>query len=174
MKKVTRIAVALGLALLLIGCEKGPSAGLIGSDSPAKLVCGKVDTEVILKADPEYQNLSKEYLDEQIAMEARIQKELVQIGNDTAAQGELRNKALAEQKKLQERWLKKTDDFLQTRHGKMREAVAQLCKEKNIDLVVIDTRLYPSVEYGAIDITQDVLMRLGQATGTPAPGGTPQ
>ena len=174
MKKVTRIAAALGLALLLLGCEKGPSAGLMGSDKPPKLVCGKVDTEVILKADPEYQNLSKEYLDEQIAVEARVQKELLKIGNDTAAQGELRNKVLQEQKKLQERWLKKTDEFLQSRHGKMREAVAQLCKEKNIDLVVIDTRLYPSVEYGALDITQDVLMRLGQGSATPTPGGTPQ
>ena len=161
------------LGLSLVACQPGPT----GSSSPGKpqaLVAAKLDTLPILQNDPEYQELASQYTRENIELRKTIDR-LVKEGKlaDQQAPGEY----LKRQEKLNSKWMKSTNDFVQTRHTKMRDAVAAICQEKGIDIVVIDSKVYPTVEYGAIDITQEIFTKLygSPLTGaTPKAGGTPK
>lgn len=161
------------LGLSLMACQPGATSGS-SSGKPQPLVAAKLDTLPILQNDPEYQELASQYTRENIELRKTIDR-LVKEGKlaDQQAPGEY----LKRQEKLNGKWMKSTNDFVQTRHTKMREAVATICQEKGIDLVVIDSKVYPTVEYGAIDITQEIFTKLygSPLTGaTPKAGGTPK
>lgn len=163
--------------LLLAGCESkpGPSSSA-GTPAVAKnhggLVAARLDTLPILQSDPDYQKLADQYTRENIELRKRMDK-LVENGQPKEEVGQ---EYLKQQQLLNNKWMKATNDFIQTRHGKLREVVQQLASEKGIDLVVIDSKAYPTVEFGAFDITQDVLLKIygSPVQGTPTPGGTPQ
>ena len=91
---------------------------------------------------------------------------------DGALKGDPRQAYLAEQAKLNARWMAQTNNFIQGNHTKIREVVKGLCEEKKIDMVLIDSKAYHTVAYGGFDITQDVLMKIyGSPNG---PAATPQ
>lgn len=165
------VLILLGLAL--VACQPG-APGSSSAGKPQPLVAGKLDTLPILQNDPEYQALASQYTRDNIELRKTIDK-LVKDGKlaDQQAPGEY----LKRQDELNKKWMKSTNEFVQTRHTKMREAVASICQEKGIDLVVIDSKVYPTVEYGAIDITQEIFTKLygSPLTGaTPKAGGTPK
>lgn len=163
--------------LLLLSCAIvygcGSSATPGGGGSPGKFVAAQLDTLPLLQADPEYQRLSQSYVQENVALGKRLQ--------DQVKRGELTREQAAplylkEQEKLNKKWMGATNEFIQTRHGKMRQVVKQMCEEKGIDIVLIHSKAYPTVAYGALDITQDVGMKIfgGPAGASPTPGGTPK
>ena len=158
------------IGLVMIGCQQpaGPAPG-----GESKLITAKLDTLPILQNDPQYQELAKSYTVENIELSKGIKK-LVDEGKLDNRQASL--EYLKQQEALNKKWMKNTNDFIQTRHSKMREAVKQLCEEKGIDMVLIDSKAYRTVEYGAFDITQDILMKIygNPLGGTPTPGGTPK
>ena len=132
------------------------------------MLVARLDTLPILQQDPAYQQLAKDYATENIKLRQSMEKRVA----DGGLQGDPREVYLKEQAKLNDKWMKQTNDFIQTRHTKMREVVKALCEEKKIDMVLIDSKAYRTVAYGACDITQDVLMKIyGNPSG---PAATPQ
>lgn len=159
--------------LTLWGCQEKPTTEAPKAGPPA-ILAAKLDTLPILQRDPEYQKLSEQYTVSQIALRKRIDARYKK--GEFANDNEAAQAYLKEQGELNKKWMNKTNDFILTRHTKMREAVREMCEEKKIDMVLIDSVQYRTVAYGAFDITQDVLMKLygNSLGGTPAPAGTPQ
>jgi hypothetical protein len=154
------------LALGLMGCNESPQAPV--SSSSGKMLIASLDTLPILQQDPEYQKLAQKYATENIKLRQSMEKKMA----DGSIHGDPREIYLKEQAKLNDKWMKQTNDFIQTRHSKMREVVKALCEEKHIDMVLINSKAYRTVAYGAFDITQDVLMKIYGSPNGPAP--TPQ
>lgn len=153
------------LALGLLGCNEAAQTPV---SSSSKMLVARLDTLPILQQDPAYQQLAKEYATENIKLRQSMEKRVA----DGGLHGDPREVYLKEQAKLNDKWMKQTNDFIQTRHTKMREVVKALCEEKKIDMVLIDSKAYRTVAYGAFDITQDVLMKIyGNPSG---PAATPQ
>lgn len=153
------------LALGLLGCNQ--SAAPATPSSGGKLIIAKVDTLPILQRDPDYEKYSQEYMTANIKLNQELRKKL----QDHAI---TEQEAMKTQAKFNEKWMNSTNKFIQSNHTKMREVVGTLCKEKGIDMVLIDSKAYRTVAWGAFDITQDVLMKIyGNPTG-PATEGTPK
>ncbi|MBS2038693.1 OmpH family outer membrane protein [bacterium] len=156
--------VLLLLALGLLGCNESTPAP---SSSGGKIIIAKLDTLPILQKDPEYEKLSQKYMVDNIKQSQEMQKQ-IQAGTLT------QQEAMKQQAKFNERWMKETNDFIQTRHTKMRDAVKSLCEEKKIDMVLIDSKAYHTIAWGAFDITQDVLMKIYGSPNGPSTEGTPK
>ena len=159
--------------LLLTGCQEPTSTSSTPPKPANSLIAAKLDTLPILQQDPAYQELAQKYTVQNLELSKRIKGEL---DKGKLTPPEARAKFLKEQADLNKVWMAKTNDFIQTRHTKMRAAVKEMCEEKGIDMVLIDSKAYHTVSYGAFDITQDVLMKIygSPQGGSPTPGGTPQ
>ena len=160
--------------LVLAGCEKGGAPAAPGA-SAAKLVTGRVDTAVVLQADPEYQKNAEAYLKEQVTLRDKYfeQFKSARESGDENKKKQIGAAYQDAEQKLNDKWNQKTNDFLKSRHDKLRAAAEAIAKDQKIDLVVVDSAKYPSVEYGATDITSEVLAKLqGGGAATPAPQET--
>lgn len=165
-----RTLLLLGMVGLLAGCEKA-AAPAAGPNVP-HLTTGRVDTAVILQADPDYQVNAEAYVKEQLELEGKYFGKFkdARTAGDEAKKKEISAAYNDARAKLDEKWRKKTEDFLKTRHDKLRAATEQVAKDQKIDLVVVDSKEYPSVEFGATDITQEVMLRMtGTDNKTPGP-----
>lgn len=149
-------ALALGLMLTATGC--------VGS---GKLVTGTVDSVSLVQNDPEYQKQAADYAKERVKLQTQINK----ILRERNGPGNLTQADLTDFKKknaeLDKKWGEKTDAFLKKRFDAIVAASKQVSDDKGIDLVLVDTPGYPTVEYGAVNITQDVELKLQQTS--PAP-----
>lgn len=167
MKTRRILAQVLGLGLLVgltvIGCEPANNSGL---------VVGKVDTAVLLQDDPDYQSLSIEYMRENTDMRKKyVDKMKAAEGQQSKAK--IQSEYEGMQKTLDVKWMGKTQGYLESRHSHIRDVAEKISKQKNIDIVVIDSRVYATVEYGGVDITKDMQLALSQEGGikaSPSPG----
>ncbi|MEW6278193.1 MAG: hypothetical protein AB1758_06195 [Candidatus Eremiobacterota bacterium] len=149
----TRLAAA-GAALCLLG-------GAAGCGKQKAMTIGTVDTVALVQSDPDYQKMAVDYLKERASVQEKTQK-LVR----TAPQSEATRKTIENlNKELDKKWFEKTQKFLDARFQGIQGAAEAICKEKDIDLVLVDTSNYPTVEYGAVNITQDVELKLQQGGG---------
>ena len=155
--------VFTGMVLLLSGCANAPGS------TPATLVTGKVDSSAVFDADPEYAALSKQYITERVAMSKAYVT--ADKGKDAAATARLQTEFSERQKELDKKWLGKTNDFVKARRSKLEEAAGAICRDKGIDLVVVDGPRYRTVEWGGVDITQDLMGKLygAKPVGSPSP-----
>jgi hypothetical protein len=154
MKARASIIVAL---FALIGTQ------LAGCDAPASrkpltLVTGLIDTNTIFDSDPEYAALSKQYITERVAMGKNYVK--ATTGKKADGVAELQMVYNDRQKELDKKWMDKTNDFVKSRRAKLEEATGAICRDKGIDMVIVDSTRYRTVEFGGIDITQDVMAKL--------------
>ena len=155
------------LALCLLGCNDVRVAP--ASSGGSKMIVAKLDTLPILQQDPAYQELAQKYATENIKLLQEMERQLHEgvITKENAGPAYMKAQA-----KLNDKWMKNTNDFIQTRHTKMRDVVKAMCEEKHIDMVLIDSKAYHTVAWGGFDITQDVLMKI---YGNPLrPSATPQ
>ncbi|MCA9797339.1 MAG: OmpH family outer membrane protein [Candidatus Eremiobacteraeota bacterium] len=151
MKSLLRF-VLMGLSVMLLaGCQPAQT----------KITVGKIDTATLLQSDPEYQDLATKYLREQTEVKRDFLESLRKAQSDSQ-KTTAKNKYGEAQKALDKKWSDKTREFLETRHSAIRGSVEEIAKAKNIDMVLIDSKMYPTVEWGAIDITQDVQLKLTQ------------
>lgn len=172
MKKHHLIGGLCALALVtgtLTGCQNQTAR------SDRKLTVGKVDTGVLLRDDPEYQNLSIEYMKENTALRGKFMEQGKSLGQgNSEAKNELQKKYMGEQKALDDKWMNKTQGFLESRHSSIRDSAQKIAESKDIDMVIIDSREYPTTEWGGVDITPDLSLAMTQGGGAkPAPSGTP-
>lgn len=146
----------LGMGLALVG-----AGTLAGCEQPgSKLVVGTVDTAVIIQNDPEYSSQSIDYLREQAQVKQAFIEGIEGAGGDSAKKDAAKKKYQQDQKELDERWAGRTRDFLKARHDAITAAVEEISRAKNIDIVLLDSQFYPTVEWGAVDITQDVQLKM--------------
>lgn len=143
------VAAGLLLGLLAGGCQR---------EAPV-LTTGSVDTTRILRFDDEYQTLAQEYFKERIVLAGRLTKAVEAEG------GEIRNQATydkfkAAEAELYETWLGRTRKFTESRMVKISAAAESVARKKGLDIVVLDSQEFPTVEYGGVDITADVLAEM--------------
>lgn len=150
--------------LALSGCETAKST----------ISVGKVDTAVLLQDDPDYQNLSLDYTKEQVSIKREFTEKLKATNKDKAKVDQLRKEYLTTQQSFNEKWQNKTEDFLKARHASIQDVASEIAKRKNIDLIIIDSEQYPTVEYGGVDMTQDLALALSndaKPSASPSPSG---
>lgn len=160
------VGVSLAAALLLPGCQGGGNG---------KIAIGKVDTAILLKDDPGYQSLSIEYLKEQTDIRKTFVDKLKKVKNDESKQKALQKDYIKVQQDFEAKWKKKTVDFIKTRHTSIQDTAAEIAKRKKIDMVVIDSSEYPTVEWGGVDMTKDMALAMSTDQGKqPESTGTPK
>ena len=157
------LTLGVACSLFLTGCE--PAGG-------DKVSVGKVDTAMLLQDDPEYQSISIEYLKEQTDLRGKYIKMVRE-----AQTKEGREKVLIEQKKasiaFNEKWSKTTKGFLESRHNDIAKHAETIAKRKKIDMVIVDSREYATVEWGGVDMTKDVSLLMSQAGSKPSSDKSP-
>lgn len=154
------------LALGLTGCEP--------SKDQSKIVVGKVDTAELLHDDPAYQSLSIDYLKENTDLRGKFLEKMKAVGEDPAARNNVQSNYQAAQQQLDGKWMAKTQDFLQSRHTSIRDTAQKVAESKNIDIVIIDSKAYPTTEWGGVDITKDLSLSLSQGGEQPAATASPE
>ena len=156
MNRTILSSLALLSVVVCCGCEVATNKD---EGKPKKLIVGRVDSAVILQSDPEYMTLAQQYLREQTDLRGTFMKRAKDAGDNREALDKLKGEFAVQQKEVNKKWMGKTNEFLTTRHSRMQSIVGQICTDKGIDIVLIDSKQYPTVEYGAVDITQDVLLK---------------
>lgn len=152
MKLATLGMLALAAMLVATGC-----GGATGT-----LKTGTVDTTMLVQTDPSYQEMAAAYAKERVKLETEINKRVKQVGGPSNLSQADVNKFREKNAELNKVWAKKTDDFLKARFDRIKDATAAVCQDKGIDLVLVDSEGVPTVEYGAVKITQDVELKLQQ------------
>lgn len=155
----------LGLVGLLGGCQPSKSA--------QRLVVGKVDTAELLHDDPQYQSLSIEYMKENTDLRSKFVEKMRAAGEENAARQSVQKSYQDEQKKLDKKWMDKTQSFLESSHSTIRESAQKIAQSKEIDIVIVDSKVYPTTEWGGVDITKDLSLALTQSGGQPATTASP-
>lgn len=168
--------------LLAVGCGNGGGKTVEGNTGAVPhdgLLAARIDTLPILQSDPQYKMMSDSYLQSRLLLRKKLGQ---QVRDGKLTDAGAREEFLKQDQVLTNKWTALTDKFIQKNHNQIRTIVKQLAEEKNIDLVIIHSSQYPTVEYGAIDITQDVMMKIygssAVVTATPGqpaanPKGTP-
>lgn len=156
---ITALAITGGL--MIGGCD-GPVAKGV-------LVTGTVDTVKMLQYDEEYQSLARDYYKERVLLASQLEKVVQENG------GVIKDKDTYERfakldKELNEKWLKKTREYTEKKLVSVKGACESVCKSKGIDIVLLDSQDYATVEYGGVDISADVFGELpGFAGGSASP-----
>ena len=61
---------------------------------------------------------------------------------------------------LNNKWSQKTRDYVSKKLDSIKDVCAKVAEKKQLDLVLIDSADAPSVEYGGVDISGDILGEL--------------
>lgn len=159
------LAVALGCTLFLTGCQP---------EATGRIAVGKVDTAQLLQDDPDYQSMSVEYLREQTDVRKEYVDQMKAAGKDEGKIKALQEKYGKMSDEFDQKWKKRTEEFLNTRHDSIQATAADIAKRKNIDIVIIDSAMYPTVEWGGVDMTKDMALAMSDGSQVqPAATGTP-
>lgn len=162
-RQLASALAALCLAANLVGCQ--PSRG-------DKLTVGKVDTAELLQDDPDYQSLSIDYVKENTALRDKFVEQMQTTPGDSGKK-EVQKKYQEAQKGLDAKWMGKTQKFLESRHTEIRDVAKSIAEAKEIDIVIIDSKAYPTTEWGGVEITRDLQLALSQGGGKPAATSSP-
>ena len=164
-RKTIKKAAALALlsGLLFVGCQ--PSGN-------STLTVGRVDTAELLKEDPDYQSMSIEYMKQQTDIRKSLVEKMRDAGEDREKIKALQEEYMKKQQDFEAEWQGKTDSFLEKRHEAIRSTAASIAKRKKIDLVLIDSQMYPTVEWGGVDMTKDMSLAMSSGSQAAAPEST--
>lgn len=167
MKTRTSINKLLGpvilACLLAAGCQPSGSK---------EIVVGKVDTAALLQDDPDYQSMSIEYIKQQTEIRRALVEKMRDAGDNRDKVQSLQEEYVKKQQAFDDEWKGKTEQFMEKRHDAIRDTASTIAKRKKIDLVIIDSKMYPTVEYGGADMTQDMALAMSSGSQN-APAATP-
>ena len=150
---VAMVAIGAGVALGTVGCE------------PKELKTGTVDTAKLLQYDEEYQKLAQQYFNERVKLTAELREAVASTGGEIKDQATY-DKFTKAEADLNKEWAKITHEFIDRKMEKVEKACAVICKNKGIDMVLLDSPQNPVVESGAIDISPDVMVELSGFAGS--------
>jgi Skp family chaperone for outer membrane proteins len=147
MRARTRAAWCLaGLALVCSGCRNDPDR---------KLRVGVIDTTRILQEMPQYKDLQAQIQSDKSSFLANLPDPNKKISPQEAA------KVQEEAASKQRDWEKLVMDLMKTSVQKITETTAEVARQRDLDMVVINTPATNVVYYYAgQDVTLDVLLKL--------------
>ena len=155
------VAASLLAGILCTGCQ---------TQAPV-LKTGTVDTTVLLQADDEYQDFAQEYFAERLAAAEKIREIVASQGGEVRDQATF-EKLRAIESELLKKWQDRTKEFTRSRMDRISAAAQVVARKKGLHLVLIDAKDYATVEYGAVDVTGDILAEMPGFAGTdPEPTG---
>ena len=174
-------ALVLGVGLCLgAGCQ---------TREQILLRTGTINSTVVLQSDDKYQELSRQYFQERIKASTEVQKLVEKHSNEEGVLSDrsVYEKLLKIQNEVESKWQKKTADYINAKMRSMQSAAEKVAADHKLDLVLIDSNDVPTVEYGAQDVTAQVMGSMPgfagsseapapEATASPAPtaSATPQ
>jgi Skp family chaperone for outer membrane proteins len=144
----------LGLGLMTAGCVTHAAAQQKDDYKPAIHVA-IVDLGRILPELPEYKEASDEYAHERL--------ELLKDVKMPSKPGQFPDVPKAEQDKVNaavRRWDDKKIKLMADVGAKVRAASERICKDKGIDIVLVNAPWLPVSQRMAVDITTDVILAL--------------
>ena len=154
-QRLACLALGLGCTLFLSACE---------SQGDGRIAVGKVDTATLLQEDPDYQSMSVEYLRDQTDMRKEYVDQMKAVGEDAQKTKALQEKYAKASQEFDAKWKKKTEEFLKTRHDSIQAIAGDIAKRKKIDIVLIDSKMYPTVEWGGVDMTKDMALAMSDGS----------
>ncbi len=127
-------------ALMIVFCC------ISGCREKRELKVGYIDTDQLLVKCEKYKKVGEDFLQDQQALVKKYGTD----GQKPSMEGQV------EVMKLQEKWNKIKQDV----RDEIRIATTEVAKEKKMDLVLDNTTSSPVIEYGGVDITDDIIKRL--------------
>lgn len=141
-----RLLTASLLGLFVVGC--GPS-------TPPKMTVGVVDTERVVSEMPEFREMNLTWAADTGGFLSSIPTSQEDMSKQKA---EEINKRIASSSKI---WQARSSKFYQEAWSRISKAGEEVARQRGLDMVVIDTRHMPSVQYFSGDnITTDILLQL--------------
>lgn len=137
--------------------------GTVGCEQRA-LVTATVNTTKLLQYDDEYQRLSQEYFKARVEMANKLREKLKETGGVIKDQAVFDKYTKAEAD-LNAEWLKITREYTEKKMAVIRNSCEKMRETKGIDLFVLDSAEQPSVEYGAVDVTSDIMVDMSSFAG---------
>jgi len=138
-------------AALVAGCGGGSSKG-------GNLRVGVLNTARIVDQDPAYKTLQLNIMSEKSTFITSLPE------NPEGLSKEELNKFRQDSQKKQAEWQKKVMAFIQQSVKQITNVTAEVAKQRDLDMVVINTPFTNAVHYtSGQDITLDVMLKLNRA-----------
>lgn len=147
----TVVATLVLAAALVAGCGGGSSKG-------GALRVGILNTARIVENDPAYKSLQLNIMSEKSSFLEGLPQ------NPEELTKEQRGKFQEDSQKKQAEWQKKVMAFIQQSVKQITSITAEVAKQRDLDMVVINTPFTNAVHYtSGQDITLDVMLKLNRA-----------
>ncbi len=144
------------LSALTVGCLCA-----VGCAPKEKVIIrtGTINSTVVLQQDDKYQELSRQYFAERIKASQEVQRIVKENSNvdGVVSDQSVYDKLIKIQNDVESKWQKRTTEYVDAKMKSMEKAAAKVALDKGLDLVLIDSKDVPTVEYGSHDITANVL-----------------
>lgn len=148
--KTIYITLAL-TAALVAGCGGGAQKG-------GPLRVGVLNTARIVDQDPAYKSLQLNIMSEKSSFLSALPENPEELTQDE------RTKFRQDSQKKQAEWQKKVMAFIQQSVKQITNVTAEVAKQRDLDMVVINTPFTNAVHYtSGQDITLDVMLKLNRA-----------
>lgn len=148
----TQLTTLVLAAALLAGCGGGPQKG-------GTLRVGVLNTARIVEEDPAYKSLQLSIMSEKSNFLEGLPE------NPDALTQDQRSKFRQDSQKKQAEWQKKVMAFIQQSVKQITDITADVAKQRDLDMVVINTPFTNAVHYtSGQDITLDVMLKLNRAS----------
>ena len=148
-----RASLALLALLLCAGCEKG-NPSVAGTPVP-KMRVARIDTVRILAEMPHYKELQSAMIEDKSEYFASLQSK----GDPRKLSKEQWDELRVQAQKKRVEWQKRIVELGQSSIKDISELTAEVAKQRNLDMVVIDTA--GVVQYiDGQDVTTDVILKL--------------
>ncbi|MGM9992354.1 MAG: OmpH family outer membrane protein [Candidatus Bruticola sp.] len=146
------ILTAVGAALLLSG----------GGCAKRSLKVGVVNTERIIRENPKYMELNVVLSDERNKLFSQIPSNVNSMSG--AQKKALQEKLAKEAAERSSKFDKLYNESMKSLREDIKKQASEVAKDKNIDLVVVNTINYPVVLYTSGDnVTLDILLKMDGA-----------
>ena len=155
-KRVGALGLALALSALA-ACQKAPAPETVRDTRSMQIRVGVLNPERVLQEMPQYQDLRSRLVRERGTFLAQLPE------NPKELSKEQWDRLRVETQQKQGNWQKSMLEMMQSAVNQISELTGQVCKEKGLDIVVIDSPSTSPIYYHAgQDVTLDVLLKLKQ------------
>lgn len=151
MTKFGSVWAGLTVALMLSCCS--------GCSLERHLTVGMVDTDRIVRENPQYMELNVLLMNEREAVYSQIPRDARNLPKDERES--LKKKITKDANERSQRFDKLYRDFMKKLQTDIKSHAEAVAHDKGIDMVIINTPSYPTVLYCSGDsITTDILLKM--------------
>lgn len=151
---LTVALTALALAALIPGCRGGTNTPAANNKTDREIKTGLIDSDRLLMDYPEF----KKFLDKKQTESRQIRNIMMKKPGEQG--GRLSGEDEAHIKKVTEDFMKKEAVIIKKFVDEVRDASKQVQDEKKLDMVINNPFSRSVVEFGGVDITDDVKAKM--------------